>query len=372
MTRAVALVDPAAITHNVATLKALAATPVMAVVKADGYGHGAVPVATAALAGGADLLGVAYPFEALALRAAGIAAPVLAWLWTPADDIDAALAAGVMLGVSSAAQLERVLAGRVAGTVIHLKVDTGLGRGGAGPADWSVLCRQAAAAERDGRLRVEGVMSHLGSSEVLGDASIDEQRAVFEDASGVARAAGLAPRYRHLANTAAAIGAPATRYDLVRCGIGIYGLDPLDPAGRRDSHGLRPAMSLRSRIALTKRVPAGHGVSYGFTYRTVADTTLALIPIGYADGVPRAASSRAEVAVNGRRYRIAGKVAMDQVVIDVGDDGVSAGDEVTLFGDGRDGSPTAADWAAACGTIDYEIVTRIGPRVPRAYREPTG
>ncbi len=367
MTRAAAVVDLDAITANVRALRATAGGPTMAVVKADGYGHGAVPVARAALAGGADLLGVAYPGEAVALRTAGITAPVLAWLWAPGDPVAPALAAGVMVGVSSTAQLDRVRAARVAGSTVHLKVDTGLGRGGAGPADWDLLCRAAAAAERAGEIEVAGVMSHLGRSEVVGDASIDEQRAVFETALDTAHAAGLRPRVRHLANTAAALGSPATRYDLVRCGIGVYGLDPLDPTGRRDAHGLRPAMTLRAAVALTKRVPAGHGVSYGFTYRTVAETTLALVPIGYADGVPRAASSRAEVAVHGRRYRIAGRVAMDQVVIDVGDDAVRAGDEVTLFGDGRDGGPTAADWAEACDTIDYEIVTRIGPRVPREY-----
>ncbi|MEO5832300.1 MAG: alanine racemase, partial [Nakamurella sp.] len=370
--RAVAVVDLAAITHNVRTLAARTATPVMAVVKADGYGHGAVPAARAALAGGAAMLGVAYPSEAVALRAARVDAPLLAWVWAPDDDITAALAAGVALGVSSVPQLERVLAARVSGAVIHLKVDTGLGRGGAGPADWDTLCQRVGVAAADGLVRVEGVMSHLGSSEVIGDASIGEQRAVFEDALAAARAAGLVPRYRHLANTAAALGTPDTRYDLVRCGIGVYGLDPLDETGLRDRHGLRPAMSLRSTVALTKRVPAGQGVSYGFTYRTTAETTLALVPIGYADGVPRAASSRAEVATGGRRYRLAGRVAMDQVVIDVGDDVVAAGDEVILFGDGRDGAPTAADWAVACDTIDYEIVTRIGARVPRAYREFTG
>ena len=367
MTRAVAEIDLAAVTANVRTLKALAGTATMAVVKADGYGHGAVPVARAALAGGADLLGVAYPVEALALRQARVDAPLLAWLWTPDDDVAPALQAGAMLGVSSVAQLDRVRAARVAATTVHLKVDTGLGRGGAGPADWAALCRAAAAAERAGELTVQGVMSHLGSSEVVGDTSIGEQRAVFEAALRTAADAGLTPRYRHLANTAAAMGTPDTRYDLVRVGIGIYGLDPLDGVGLRDTHGLRPAMTLRATVALTKRVPAGTGVSYGFTYRTAGDTTLALIPIGYADGVPRAASSRAEVAVGDRRYRIAGRVAMDQVVIDVGDDQVQAGDAVTLFGDGRRGEPTAAEWATACDTIDYEIVTRIGARVPRVH-----
>ena len=363
--RAVALIDAAAISDNVRTLRRAAGTALMAVVKADGYGHGALTAARAAIRGGADQLGVAYPMEALALRDAGVDAPLLAWLWPPDEDVTAAVAAGVMLGVSSVAQLDRVRAARVGGAGIHLKVDTGLGRGGAGSADWATLCRQVAAAERAGDVRVIGVMSHLANSEILGDESTVEQRDRLVDAVRVARESGLTPEFVHLANTAAALGTPDTRFDLVRCGIGIYGLDPLDPTGRRDAHGLRPAMSLRAEIALIKRVPAGSGVSYGLTYRTARETTLALIPVGYGDGIPRAGGSSAAVWVNGIQYRIAGRVAMDQVVIDVGDDPVQAGDEVILFGDGRRGEPTAADWAAACGTIDYEIVTRISARVPR-------
>ena len=374
--RAAAVIDTAAITHNVRTLRAAAGTALMAVVKADGYGHGAVRAARAALDGGAEQLGVAYPAEALALRALGITEPVLAWLWPPSEDIGAAAAAGVMLGVSSIAHLDRIRSSRVGAVQVHLKVDTGLGRGGAPDTDvsggevdtdWVNLCRSAAAAEAAGDIRVVGVMSHLASSEVIGDASISDQRARFVAALQTAGDAGLTPQFRHLANTAAALGTPDTRFDLVRCGIGIYGLDPLDGTGLREIHGLRPAMSLRAEVALTKRVPAGQGVSYGLTYRTVSDTLLALIPIGYADGIPRAASSKAPVWVNGHRYRLAGRVAMDQVVIDVGNDVVMAGDEVLLFGDGRRGEPTAADWATACDTIDYEIVTRIGPRVPRRY-----
>lgn len=363
--RAVALIDTAAITSNVRTLRAAVQTPLMAVVKADGYGHGAGTAARAAIAGGADQLGVAYPAEALELRAQSIGGPLLAWLWPPGEDVTAALAGGVMLGVSSIPQLDRVLASRVSGSQIHLKVDTGLGRGGAAMADWATLCRQSAEAERRGDLTVVGVMSHLASSELPGDPSIAEQRELFVSAVGIARDAGLTPSQLHLANTAGALGTPDTRFDLVRCGIGIYGLDPLDLVGLRARHGLRPAMSLRAEVALTKRVGAGHGVSYNLTYRTTAETTLALIPVGYGDGIPRAASSRASVWVNGRQYRIAGRVAMDQLVIDVGNEVVMAGDEVILFGDGRQGEPTAADWAAACDTIDYEIVTRIASRVLR-------
>ncbi len=373
--RAVAIIDADAIAHNVRTLKAATSGELLAVVKANGYGHGAVGSARAALTGGADQLGVAYPTEALELRAAGITAPLLAWLWPPGEDITAAAGGAVMLGVSSPAHLDRVAAAPVSGAGIHLKIDTGLGRGGSPMSEWTRLCEAAAAAQRAREVDVVGVMSHLANSEVLGDPSIADQTARFRAALAVARDAGLTPRYAHLANTAAALGTPETRFDLVRCGIGIYGLDPLDTmtsgsgsrTGLRESHGLRPAMSLRATVALTKRVPAGQGVSYGLTYRTASESTLALIPIGYGDGISRTASGRAPVWVGGRQYTIAGRVAMDQLVIDVGDEAIMAGDEVILFGDGRLGEPTAADWAAACGTIDYEIVTAISARVPRRH-----
>jgi alanine racemase len=358
--RAEALIDAGAIEANARTLRRIAGTALMAVVKADGYGHGALTAARAALAGGADQLGVAFPSEALQLRAAGIDAPILAWLWVPGEDVGPAVAAGVTLGVSSEAHLQRVLTagGR---PEIHLKADTGLGRGGATVAQWRGLVDAAARAEAAGAVRVAGLMSHFASSEVSDDPSIDDQLALFRDAIRVATGAGLRPDVLHLANTAAALDIPAARFDAVRCGIGLFGLDP---TLRRD-HGLQPAMTLRATVALTKKVPAGSGVSYNLTYRTPEATTLALVPLGYGDGIPRAASSRATVWVNGKQFRIAGRVAMDQFVIDVGGEAVTAGDEVLVFGDGGRGEPTAADWAAACDTIDYEIVTRIGPRVPR-------
>lgn len=367
-TRAEAVVDLGAITSNLRVLLGLMrqhnpAGSLMAVVKADGYGHGAVAVARASLAGGASRLGVATPEEALALRSAGIDAPVLAWLWPPGQPVADALARDVELGVSSLAHLDAVL--DQAGPAlpgIHVKVDTGLGRGGAGPRDAVGLLDAVAAAARAGRIRIVGLMSHLASADVPGDPSVAEQIAVFRRLLAAAAERGIDPPVRHLANTAGLIDHPDSRFDLARVGIGAYGLNPVATA-----LPLRPAMTLRATVALTKRVPAGQGVSYGLTYRTGAETTLALIPVGYADGIPRAASNRGEILVAGRRRRIAGRVAMDQVVVDCGDDPVTAGDRAVVFGPGDAGEPTARDWAGYCHTIDYEIVTRIGPRVPRRH-----
>jgi alanine racemase len=369
-----AVVDLGAITANTRLLRQRAAGgDFMAVVKADGYGHGAVPVARAALAGGATMLGVATLGEALALRGAGIDAPVLAWLWAPGEDVSRAIAAGAQVGVSSLGQLRSVTAaaGRApasdlapAGTApIHVKVDTGMGRNGVMPADLYQLLAAVADAERAGHVKMVGIMSHLASADEVGDPSVTRQTACFTQAVAAAREAGLRPRWRHLANTAATLTAPATHLDLVRCGIGLYGLSPVDA-----DPGLRPAMTLLTTVALAKRVPAGQGVGYGLTYHTDAPATLALVPVGYGDGIPRNAGNLGEALVAGRRRRIAGRVAMDQVVFDCGDDDVAADDDVVVFGPGDRGEPTATDWAAYCGTINYEIVTRVGPRVPRRYR----
>jgi alanine racemase len=365
--RCEAVIELSAVRRNVTAIRAALgpAVAVLAVVKADGYGHGAVQVARAALDAGAEMLGVATLAEAVALRQAGLTAPLVGWLWVPGEDPGPALSAGVQVGVSSLPQLDAVLASAGADRPrIHLKIDTGLGRGGAAGSDIAPLLRAAATAAAAGRVEVAGLMSHLASADVPGDESVPEQIATFDAVCRRATDAGLRPAVRHLANTAGALAHPGTRLDMVRIGIGLYGLSPV-----HDGPALRPAMTLRATVALTKRVPAGHGVSYGLTYRTSAETTLALVPIGYADGVPRAASNAAEVSIGGRRLRIAGRVAMDQFVVDCGNQQVRAGDQVLLFGPGDDGEPTATDWADACDTIDYEIVTRIGPRTPRRYLE---
>lgn len=358
-----ALIDVDAIEHNVRHLRRLVQTEVIAVVKADGYGHGALLAATAALAGGATRLGVADVSEALALRGAGITAPVVAWLHGSDADFRDAAEHGIELGISSLAQLQAAAAAASAEQPVgvHLKVETGLGRNGVEPREWQRVCAEAARLERVGRLRVVGVFSHLSNT------SIDDDRralARFHDALAEAAAAGVHPPLRHIAASNAAIALPEARLDCVRLGLAIYGLSPL--ADRSSAElGLQPAMTLRTSVAAVRRVPAGQGVSYGYTHRTAAETTLALVPLGYADGVPRQASGRGPVVIGGRRYIVSGRIAMDQFVVDVGDADVSIGDEVVLFGDPTLGYPAAAEWGDAADTIDYEIVTRIGPRVQR-------
>ncbi|EMY36124.1 alanine racemase [Arthrobacter crystallopoietes BAB-32] len=364
-----AIIDLDAISENVAALRSVARSDdLMAVVKADGYSHGLVQAARAALAGGATFLGAAVLEEAFALREAGIDAPVFAWLASPGAPYAEAIRRDIQLAAYSTDQLADIAraaadAGRPAR--LHLKVDTGMWRGGAAPADWPELVRTARRAEQDGLVEVVGVWSHLACADEPGHPSIAAQLAVFDEAVAVARAAGLRPRYRHIANSAATLSLPESHFDLVRPGISVYGINPLPPEARDGLPRLRPAMTLAASVVQTKRAPAGSGISYGHTQRTERETTLAVVPLGYADGVFRSASSAGPVQLGGSRYRVAGRVCMDQFVVDVGDDEVAAGDRVVLFGDGD--APTAEEWAVAAGTIPYEVLTRIGPRVPRTY-----
>jgi alanine racemase len=366
--RAEIVVDLDAIAANTAVLRKGVGRPLMAVVKADGYGHGLLPAARAVLAGGADMLGVAVLDEALALRAAGVTAPVLAWLHGPGTDYAAALTADIEVSVSAGWALEEVVAAaRATGLTapVHLFADTGLSREGATPAEWPALVAAAARAQSDGEISVVGLWSHMAYADAPTHPTIAAQVAVFEEAVELARGAGLTEARRHLANSAATVALPNTWYDMVRPGVALYGLDPLggDPA----VHGLRPAMTVRATVALTKRVPAGVGVSYGHTYFPETETTLALVPVGYADGVPRAAGNRAPVLAGGAQRTIAGRVCMDQFVLDVGDAAIAPGDEVVLWGPGGNGEPTAQQWADAVDTIHYELVTRVGGRFTRRY-----
>ena len=374
-----AVIDLDAIRHNVRRLAA-AASPakVMAVVKADAYGHGAVPVARAALQAGASWLGVAHISEALGLRAAGIDAPLLAWLHTTDSNFGAAVAAGVDIGCSGW-ELERIVAAareQERPARIHLKVDTGLGRNGATPETWDRLVGEAVEYQDQGLLRVVGIFSHLAVADEPERPETDQQVAAFREALAIAEDAGVDLEVRHLANTPATLSRPDTHFDLVRVGLGIYGLSPFE--GQTSAElGLRPAMTLRTLVSQCKEVPAGQGVSYGLNYRTREASTLALIPMGYADGVPRVATG-GPVRVAGKTYPVVGRIAMDQLVIDLGPEASGSalhGAEAELFGDGSDGGPTADDWARAAGTINYEIVTRISPRVPRRFineNEPAG
>ncbi|MFC8801417.1 alanine racemase [Promicromonospora sp. NPDC057138] len=392
-----AVVDLDAIRDNVRALRATAATAqVMAVVKADAYGHGLAPAARAALAGGATWLGAAQSAEALAVRAAvGPGPRVLTWLYAPGAPFADLVRYDVDVAVAGAWALDEVADGaRAAGRParVHLKVETGLGRNGLMPDDLPAVLDRAAALQAEGALAVVGVMSHFALADEPDDPSVKMQIHAFEDAIRAVEAAGMAIEVRHIANSAATLTNPAAHYDLVRPGIAVFGLSPVPQLGAPGDYGLRPAMTLEARLATVKRVPAGHGVSYGHFYTTSQDTVLGVIPLGYGDGIPRHASGGSlgpggpvlvgggvdDVAAPGtgrgtaRVLRIAGRVCMDQVMIDLGPyASEQAGDVVTLFGasDGlaRAGAPNAQDWALAAGTISYEIVTRLGARVPRVY-----
>jgi alanine racemase len=370
-TRAYAAIDLGALRANVAVLRARAPrSGLMAVVKADAYGHGAEPCARAALEAGASWLGTATPQEALALRAAGITARTLCWLWTPGGPWREAIEAGIDVSVSGMWALREVTAAaRAAGrpALVHLKADTGLGRNGAQPADWPELTAAARAAEKDGLLRVTGIWSHFACADEPGHPSVAAQLTAYRESLASAAAAGLRPEVRHLANSPATLTLPESHYDLVRTGVAMYGISPVPQIGGPADFGLRPVMTLTARLALVKTAPGGHGISYGHHYITPGETTLALVPVGYADGIPRHASNSGPVLVAGKWRTIAGRVAMDQFVVDLGGDAAVAGDVAVLFGPGDQGEPTAEDWARAAGTIAYEIVTRIGTRVPRVY-----
>ncbi|MCC3277891.1 alanine racemase [Arthrobacter sp. zg-Y40] len=367
-----AVIDLAAIRHNVRHLShVVSPARVMAVVKADGYGHGAVQTARAAVEAGAAWLGVAHISEALELRAAGITEPVLAWLHTRDTDFGEAIRANVDVGVSGwdldavvAAARELQIPARV-----HLKIDTGLGRNGCPEDLWEAFVGRALAYQEEGLLRVVGIFSHFAVADEPHRPETDEQLQKFRIAVAVAEDAGVDREVRHIANTPGALSRPDAHFDLVRIGLGMYGLSPF--AGQTPAElGLRPAMTLKTTIAACKEVPAGQGVSYGLHYRTKEPTTLALVPLGYADGVPRVATG-GPVQVDGQVYPVVGRIAMDQMVIDLHRTGIAGtpdslvGHEAVLFG--GEGAPGVDEWASAAGSINYEIITRISGRVPRRY-----
>ncbi|MDX2026021.1 alanine racemase [Microcella sp.] len=354
-----ARISSSAIAANAEAMRRLVPTPhTMAIVKADGYGHGAITAARAALEAGVDHLGVADLDEAFELRAAGIDAPVLAWLHDPEADFAAAAEAGIMLGLSSREHLARAVASGHRATV-HVKVDTGLSRNGVVESEWGPFVDDLAAAVFAGAVHLGGVFSHLSNT------SPDDDRAqvvAFERFLDALRAVDLDPGIRHLAASAAALDHPAARYDMVRLGLALYGIAP--ERHLRGTLPLAPAMQLSARVVGLKRVPAGSGVSYGYLHRTDAPTTLALVPLGYADGVPRAAVD-APVRIGEAVHRVVGRIAMDQLIVDVGDAPVSIGDRAVLWGTPADGDPSVDEWADAAGTIAYELVTRLGRRVHR-------
>jgi alanine racemase len=367
-----AVVDLSAIADNVRVLRELAGSAqLMAVVKADGYGHGATEVARAAVAAGAAELGVATIDEALALRAGGITAPVLAWLHPPGTDFAPALTADVQIGISSSGQIDDVLdavhrTGRTA--VVTIKVDTGLNRNGVGADDYPSVLDDLQRAASDDALRVRGIMSHLACADEPENPANDLQGQRFTAMLAEARRRGIDYEVAHLSNSPSAMTRPDLAFDMVRPGIAVYGLNPVPDRG---SMGLRPAMTLSCPVAMVKTVRAGEGVSYSHTWVADCDTTVALIPLGYADGIFRALGGRIDVLINGRLRRSVGRICMDQFVVDLGPGipDVTEGDRAVLFGPGTEGEATAQDWAEAIDTIHYEVVTSLHGRVRRRYLE---
>lgn len=378
MSRAVARIDLTALRANLDVLRSHAGgADLMAVVKADAYGHGMIPVARAARAAGVPWLGVALPSEALRLRESGDTDRILAWLWTPGEgDVEECVARDVDLSVSSAWSVEEVAqAARRTGHVarVHLKVDTGLTRNGATADELPRVLDLLVGAVLEGVVALEAVWSHLADGDTPGAASVREQRKRLEQASQQVQAAGLRPRMRHLANSGALLAHPDCHYDLVRTGIAMYGLSPAPALGTAAGLGLTPVMTLAAELAHAKDVDAGTSVSYGGRWTAEQPTRLGLLPLGYADGLPRAAGAprsgpAAQVWIRDALHPIVGTVAMDQCVVDLGAGArIDAGEPVVVLGPGAHGEWTADDWAAALDTIGYEIVTRIGPRVEREY-----
>lgn len=362
--QAEAIVDLDAYRANIATLAACApGSALMAVVKADAYGHGLLPCARAAREAGAAWLGAATIDEALALRAGGDTGDLLCWLASPGADFASAIAAGIEVTASSAEQLAEILAAGAERPKVQLKVDTGLSRNGAYGEQWTALVAAAANAQADGKVEITGVWSHFACADEPDHPANDEQERVFTAAVEELASAGVTPALRHLSNSAATLTRPSAHLDLVRVGIASYGINP-DRFLIHDAK-LLPVMTLQAELAAVKRVPAGTSVSYGHTWTAERDTTLGLVPIGYAEGILRTASNRGQVAYGDQRAPVTGTICMDQFVVDLGDSAAKRGDVVTVFGPN---GPTADDWAIAAGTIAYEVVTRLGGRIERTYR----
>ena len=361
--RAEAIVDLSAIKHNVELLKKTAGTKLLAVVKADAYGHGLVPVAKAAISAGADYLGVALLEEAIALREAGIEAPILAWLVQPGSDFKKAIELDIDIAAASLKALQEISAASENKKArVHLEVDTGMTRGGF-LGEWDQLT-----AEHLQNVEVVGIFSHFARADEPGEAQNDEQLARFNAMVERVHSFGFTNVIRHLSNSAATIKNHAAAFDMVRTGIAMYGLSPdVKTLGNSQSLALRPAMQLRAAMYLVKDVPANTPVGYGASESTSADTKLGVIAMGYADGIPRIAHGAGVWSAGKKAFSI-GRVSMDQFVVDLGAQSkAQSGDWVVIFGNGSHGEFTADDWGAASQTINYEIVTRIGPRVPRIY-----
>jgi alanine racemase len=360
-------IDLEVIAANYKTLKKLTGGQVLAIVKADAFGHGMIEVSKKLESIGVDILGTADIEEALVIREAGVTSPIMAWLHGKNTQFEDAINHEIQLGASAIETLEKIATtakkvGKVA--KVHLKVDTGLGRNGADLASWPELIKRAVELSASGAIDLVGVFSHLSGTSEKDDL---EQLRVFEKAIDTATSLGASFKIRHIAASLAALRYPSTRLDMIRVGAALYGIDPSPEAIARD-YGLLPAMRVSSEVVHIKKVPAGHGVSYGYLHRTKGESTLALVPFGYTEGFPRVATGKAEVSLNGKKYPVLGRVAMDQFILDLGSDSAEVGDEVVIIGDSTKGEPSAEDLAQAAGTINYEIVTKMGGRAKRVFR----
>jgi alanine racemase len=374
--RAQAIISTDALLRNFDHVRELAGVNAMAVVKADAYGHGASRIAPLMRDHGVEWLGVALPSEALAHRAYRDTGKILAWLSTPGDpDISACVATGVDLSVSSVRELEEIARAAEVHDCeanVHLKIDTGLSRNGILLADLEQLISLLSAVTEGGHVHLRSVWTHLANADhqdhEYSAESVKQQIAIFESALTVLASDGLHPDLIHVANTAGALWHPSTRYDLVRVGIGMYGLSPNVERATSTELGLTPAMHVQARISQVKIIPAGSGVSYSHTWLAAEPTRVGLIAVGYADGLPRNLSNDLEFALNGRSVTQIGTIAMDQCVVNLNNhDSAQAGSVLDIVGPGDSGELTADQWAQRMNSVGYEIVTRIGTRIPREY-----
>ena len=371
MSRASAEINLSAITQNFKSIKSRTTADVLAVVKADAYGHGLIPVSKALEEAGANWFGTALLEEAINLRKAGILKPIISWLTPLGEDFKSAIDLDIDLGIPSIDLLDEVIkAASLTGKTarIHLEIDTGMSRGGV-LSEWDQLIKSVLAGVNLKQLKVIGIWSHFARADEPDELMNQEQLSLFEEKVNQAKAAGIDAQFIHIANSAALFTNKSAHKNIIRSGIALFGLSPdIKTIGDSSSLGLKPAMKLKAKLNLVKEVKAGSSVGYGGTAVIKSDTKLGVVALGYADGIPRSTNNLAGVFVNKKRAPIIGRVSMDQFVVDLGITSTAkTGDEVIVFGDGSNGEYTVDEWAKAANTINYEIITRIGPRVPRIY-----
>lgn len=371
MSRAVAEINLNAIESNLKFIKGKTNAQLLAVVKADAYGHGLIPVSKSAIEAGANWLGTALLEEAITLRENGIKVPIIAWLTPCGEDFKSAINLNIDLSISSLEVLNEIIdSGAQLGKKprLHIEIDTGMSRGGVGD-DWDSFVGEVSKLVKEDKISLVGVWSHFARADEPLEKMNSQQLSIFTDRVTKLINSGIKPEFLHIANSAAALTFKDAHKNIIRWGIGLYGLSPdVNYMGDSISIGLKPAMKLKAKLNLVKKVKSGSTVGYGATAVVKQDTKLGVVTLGYADGIPRNANNLAGVFVCGKRAPLIGRVSMDQFVVDLGIEPLAkTGDEVIVFGAGNDGEYTIDEWAKACGTINYEIVTRIGPRVPRIY-----